>query len=277
MRVKGCNGTAAAGSHRASESWRTYSEALYSGALDDATVGEIYDYHRTARAEGANAVGHMASLMKIGVLAGCGGDVSCGEHLETFTLFGFGYGLLQADLAEAFLLQYFAVAMHAYTRGTWIAPESSQLDRNQSSPPFCAPAGLVAPVYLRWLLVWEHPRTRDLWLGRAVPRTWLADGEDISVDGAPTRRGRVSLRVAARGHALRANLTFWDFRQDAPGAVHLRLRAPCRLEAATVGGAPWPVVPEHQTLTFQPRDLATPELRRRLQAVAVSCRPALVV
>ena len=47
----------------------------------------------------------MPSLMKIGVPAGCSSDASCGENLETFTVFGFAYGLLQADLVEDFLLQ----------------------------------------------------------------------------------------------------------------------------------------------------------------------------
>ncbi len=37
-------------------------------------------------------------LSVTGVLAGCGGDVSCGDQLETFTVHGWGYGLLQADL-----------------------------------------------------------------------------------------------------------------------------------------------------------------------------------
>lgn len=77
---------------------------MYSGALDDATIWEILNWHRTAFATGPAG----GSLLKMGVLSGCGGDVSCGWSLETFTLFGFGYGLLQADLVEPYLLQYFA-------------------------------------------------------------------------------------------------------------------------------------------------------------------------
>ena len=44
------------------------------------------------------------SRLKLGVLSGCGGDVHCGDSLETFTIHGFGYGLLQADLVEECVL-----------------------------------------------------------------------------------------------------------------------------------------------------------------------------
>jgi hypothetical protein len=63
------------------------------------------------------------------------------------------YGLLQADEIEAYLLQYFALAAHAYTRGTWIAPESTPIDRTQSNPPFATPAGVTAPILLKWALL----------------------------------------------------------------------------------------------------------------------------
>lgn len=54
-----------------------------------------------------------------------------GDDLETFTIAGWGWGLLQADLVEPFLLQFFALSAHAYTRGTFVAPESSLLDRSK--------------------------------------------------------------------------------------------------------------------------------------------------
>ena len=42
-----------------------------------------------------------------------------------------GWGLLQADLVEPFLLQFYALSAHAYTRGTFVAPESAFLDRSK--------------------------------------------------------------------------------------------------------------------------------------------------
>ena len=52
---------------RSSEPWRTYSELLYSGALDKSTVEEILEYHQTMQGGGMEG-----SRLKLGVLAGCG-------------------------------------------------------------------------------------------------------------------------------------------------------------------------------------------------------------
>ena len=89
-----CGMLPSAPSNRDSEPWRTYSEALYSGALEPATITAILEWHQ--RAQGSGVKG---SRLKLGVLSGCGGDVSCGDQLETFTLHGFGYGLLQVAAA----------------------------------------------------------------------------------------------------------------------------------------------------------------------------------
>lgn len=40
-------GNTTTSSPRDSESWRTYSEAMYSGALDDQTIKEIIEWHQT--------------------------------------------------------------------------------------------------------------------------------------------------------------------------------------------------------------------------------------
>ena len=106
-------------SNRDSEPWRTYSEAMYSGALSNDTLLEILHWHQTQQGAGVRG-----SRLKLGVLSGCGGDVRCGDSLETFTVHGWGYGLLQADAVEAYLLNLYALSSHAYTRGTFIAPGS---------------------------------------------------------------------------------------------------------------------------------------------------------
>ena len=55
--------------------------------------------------------GMHGSRLKLGALAGCGRDISCGTYLQTFTTHGWGYGLLQADLVDPFLLQANASAI----------------------------------------------------------------------------------------------------------------------------------------------------------------------
>merc|ERR1740117_1015091 len=238
--IRECGMLPKAASNRDSEPWRTYSEALYSGALNESVISEIVQWHNQKQGAGVRG-----SRLKLGVLAGAGGDVSSGDQLETFTIHGWGYGLLQADLIEPFLLQYFALSAHAYTRGTWIAPESTPIDRTKASTPFATPAGLTAPLLLKWALVWEHPTTRTLWLGKATPRSWLNGKEQITVQNAPTAYGQVSygmLSALDTKNTVDVNLTFTNL-QPPPGGLAFRLRTPGRCEIVTVvlsNGETWP-------------------------------------
>lgn len=234
-----------AGSNRASEPWRTYSEAMYSGLLGNISgvIPEILEWHQTQQGEGVRG-----SRLKLGVLAGCGGDVSCGDSLEAFTIHGWGYGLLQADMVESFLLQFYALSAHAYTRGTFIAPESTPIDRTKSSPSFATPAGLTVPLLLKWMLIWEDPVAHSLWFGRAIPRVWFAPGVRLSIDAAPTAYGKIGLSITSTGSSpdivtavevsLRVPSRWADGGAPNNGIV-LRLRLPSgrRIAAVTVGGS----------------------------------------
>ena len=48
------------------------------------------------------------------------------------TAYGLAYGLLNADMVERFLLHFFGMSAHTYTRGTWTVPEASHPDRDVS-------------------------------------------------------------------------------------------------------------------------------------------------
>ena len=145
------NGTLSTASPRDSEAWRSYSEAMYSGILPDQTIAEILEWHQTHGSCGKlpchqwnDTKSDMArmlngSMLKAGVPAGSGGDVRNGDQMMTFTVHGWGAGLLQADLIEPFLLQYYALSAHAYTRGSWIAPESTEIDRAHLHRPTTPP------------------------------------------------------------------------------------------------------------------------------------------
>ena len=51
---------------------------------------------------------------------------------------------------------------------------------------------------LKWLLLCEHPVDRQLWLAKATPRAWLAEGESFSAEEMTSAYGRVSLRLTSR-------------------------------------------------------------------------------
>jgi hypothetical protein len=109
-----------------------------------------------------------------------------------FLTYGHAYGLLQHDLVPEFLLALYGLAAHQYTRGTWTAPETRSLNLGVNAAPYCVPAQLTVPMLLRWMLVWEDPRSDTLWLCKGVPQHWFAAGQRIAAEDVPTRWGRVS-------------------------------------------------------------------------------------
>jgi hypothetical protein len=161
------------------------------------------------------------------------------------------------------------VAAHASVVGgaeaspPWAAPALCVIQSVvQGSPPFATPAGLTAPLLLKWALVWEHPTTRTLWLGKATPRSWLSgkeqvqlhsatslqhsnSGMQITVQRAPTAYGQVSYGVLSAldtKNTVDVNLTFTNL-QPPPGGLAFRLRTPGRWEIVTVvlsNGETWP-------------------------------------
>jgi hypothetical protein len=88
---------------------------------------------------------------------------------------------------------------------------------------------------------------RTLWLGKAIPRVWLAAGEIVAVEGASARGGRVSLRIeAASETSYKVNVTLPSSyaEQSWPtGGIKLRIRSPAfphkKISAVTVGGKRW--------------------------------------
>merc|ERR1712107_531251 len=104
----------------ASTPWRTYAEMLWSGVLKPDQVDDIYMF-----------LSKENSLMRLGTIAGS--KQGWNNQYWPFVSHGFGYGLLHHDFIERFLLHFFANSAHSYTRGTWTAPESTNIDRDSAS------------------------------------------------------------------------------------------------------------------------------------------------
>jgi hypothetical protein len=89
------------------------------------------------------------------------------------------------------------------------------------------------------MLVFEDSAGQSLYLGRAVPRAWLASSEPVGIGAAPTRWGRTGFQLqAAKDGTIRGSVSLPD--RDAPAAVWLSLRLPAgkRLIEATWDGHP---------------------------------------
>ena len=182
--------------------------------------------------------------------------------MATYVAYGMGYGLLVHDMVERFLLHYFAMSAHTYTRGSWTTPEGTIPDRDRGSTDYVAAGVVIAPTYLKWMLLFEEPNTRTVWLAKALPREWLgADaGAPVKVSGAPTRYGPVSYALSAKGGSggveekggggatltIVANVTLpatFAGGTGPPGGLRLRLRAPMpfagKMTGVTVDGKAW--------------------------------------
>lgn len=169
----------------------------------------------------------------------------------TFNSHGWGYGLLQHDYVEQFLVFTFAVSAHAQTRGTWTASECiGGLDRSISSPDsasgYAAPSQTVVPTLIKWMMLFEDPLKKQLWIAKGIPREWLMHGKSaVALNGSPTRYGRISFSLQAVGaNDVQANVTLPDDFVWPDGGMKLRLRTPGfldgkRLTSVSVGGQSW--------------------------------------
>jgi hypothetical protein len=133
---------------------RSYPELFYAGVLTRQQVDDIYE---TLTTSNNSHYGTRPMTM------GCAGY---NNKQVTFWAYGIPYGLLQHDMVERFLLHYFAMSAHTYTRGTWTTPEASHPDRDQV-PHHCVreSRGLLTDIPLRF-----HPSSvRCLIVMRPAP------------------------------------------------------------------------------------------------------------
>jgi phage tail protein X len=242
---------------RPTPSFRGFAEMLYSGALTTQQVSDIY------AASSDSVCGARLLILGSPALQQCTSTVCASSTLWAPTAYGLAYGLLQHDMVEPFLLHYFAMSAHAYTRGSAMAPEWSDLaNRDIPATAYAAASEVIAPAYLKWMLCFEEPETRTLWLAKATPRDWLAAGQasPVRASNLTTRYGRVSFTITAPAAAAAAGLadeqvpfsvhasitlpaSFATAATAPAGGIRLRIRTPMehagKLSGVTVGGQAW--------------------------------------
>jgi phage tail protein X len=175
---------------------------------------------------------------------------------------GMPFGLLVHDMVDRFLLYFFTQSAHSQTRGTWTSPESQTIDRDRNGWPYASPGQANVPMALKWMLCFEEPETRTLWLAKATPRDWLAAGQasPVRASNLTTRYGRVSFTITAPAAAAAAGLadeqvpfsvhasitlpaSFATAATAPAGGIRLRIRTPMehagKLSGVTVGGQAW--------------------------------------
>ena len=150
--------------------FRTIPEMFYSAALRDDQIGEMYRMGAGAvDCAGARGCPNSAKFLSVGCPAG-------GSLIFTHIPFGLAYGLLLADMAEEFLLHYFASTRTRTPAARGRRPSRRSSIATQWSIAYNTAGQTIAPIYLKWALAFEDPRSQTLWLAKGVPREMLEPG-----------------------------------------------------------------------------------------------------
>jgi hypothetical protein len=190
---------------------RAYAELLQADILPNELAHLVIE---SMRGHGATSIGVVANIGPVDPHA---------RDILGFISYGYAQQLLRLNRIDEYLLFLYAHRYHAHTPGSWTAGEVS--DISGGMPLFCIPAQLTIPLLLRWALVFEDSLGETLYLGRAVPHAWLASGQPVTIDDAPTRWGAVSMTLQMPDHdTLHGTITLP--RHDLPTATWLSLRVP---------------------------------------------------
>jgi len=153
-------------------------------------------------------------------------------------LYGTRYTLdtLRRDQPERALVSFYGMLAQGFTRNTFVCGEGNSLPPvDAAGRMFYCPPNSAANAHflsmLRNVLVqdWDisdDGRPDTLRLLFATPRRWLEDGKRITVEGAPTAFGPVSVRVESR---LAAGEIIAEVRlpaRETPKQTLLRIRVP---------------------------------------------------
>ncbi len=186
----------------------------------------------------------------------CMGMIRFHQHSGLFAnedalddLYGLRYTLklLELDDVDRALVSFYGKLAQGLTRDTDVGAEGTGLrPLDAQGRPMYLPPNCTAQAYfltmLRFLLVqdWvleDDGRPETLRLGFATPRLWLADGQTIRVDRAPTAFGLLSFQVQSRLSAGEVLATLDLPSRNPPRKILLRVRLPqaWRLSNAVVG------------------------------------------
>lgn len=171
--------------------------------------------------------------------------------LDDWPIFAYAYGLLSLDMVEKFLLTYYSHLAHHQTRGTFTAYEQVAIEPVEQEGNVanervhkaddCIPSLLAIARLTRWMLVFEERDDELVWLNRAAPRRWLADGRKIIVRNVPTKWGVIGYEISSElsHNAIRVNLRLPSEGFDADIRLRLRLPDGKSIKSVNVDGNDW--------------------------------------
>jgi hypothetical protein len=93
--------------------------------------------------------------------------------------------------------------------------------------------------WVRWMFIFDEDS--DLYLGKAIPRYWLTDGQTIKIEKAQTHFGEMSLSLTSHSASGSIEMTIEPPTRSLPGATYARFRHPDgkSMNRVTVNGETW--------------------------------------
>jgi hypothetical protein len=228
--------------HPSPQGWahRPYAELLQADILPPNLANLVVD---CMRAYGATTLGIVANVEP---------PHADGRDMLGFISYGYAQMLLRLDRIEEYLLFLYSHRYHDHTRGSWTAGEVSGIDGDTAL--FCIPAQLTIPLLVRWMLVLEDSDENKLYLAKGLPRDWVVSGREIRIDGAPTRWGKVSLKMVANPSTRTVAADVELAGSATLVEVHVKLRLPVQntLKTVTVNGSSATIGGQHDDTVIVP-------------------------
>ena len=174
----------------------------------------------------------------LGVVANMERPHPNGRDILGFISYGYAQMLLRLDRVEEYLLFLYSHRYHGHTRGSWTAGEVAGIEGGTAI--FCIPAQQTIPLLVRWMLVLEDSNEDRMYLAKGLPRDWMASEKEIGIQQAPTRWGRVSLKITTDMTAKKARAQVTLERPGAPKELQVKFRLPVKynLRQARVDNKP---------------------------------------
>ena len=152
------------------------------------------------------------------------------DHAYTY---GYWLDCLKLDRIKRVILGFYGSLAYGMSRETYAGVEVTHLFAGNNEPTLPHLYSCTQQLRLLRMMLVQEEGDR-LWIGRAVPRQWLATEETIEVTKAPTAFGPVSFVIRPHPDRGRTEIELTAPARRAPEAILLRLRTPGKREIAAV-------------------------------------------
>jgi len=132
---------------------------------------------------------------------------------------------IKDDKVKHFLRAYFNGFTAAYFPQVQMCNEHALPELGYPAGDFFKSSDEAQSTY--WLrLMFVRENDGDLWLGQAIPRYWLSDGNNIGVERAATYFGPLSLQFKSEADKGKITVTLNPPERNSPENIYLRIRHP---------------------------------------------------